>query len=196
LSLVYPIARGASPILVAALSAVVAGERIEGFQAAGVFLIAASIASLAVAGGGKQLSSKAVLFSLGTSVMIAGYTVTDGSGARVSGSVISYVACLFVMNAFPLLVVLSILRPREGLRGLRRQWKTGTLGGFLSVGAYGLVIWAMTEGPMALVSALRETSVVLAAVIGATFLQEPFGRARVLASVGVAAGVFVLRLAS
>lgn len=196
LSLVYPIARGASPALVALVSALLLGEILNGPQALGVVVITASIASLAFAGGVTGLSSKAVLFSLGTSVMIAGYTIADGSGARVSGAPIAYITCFFVLNAFPLLFVLPVLRPRLGLRELGSQWRTGILGGLLSVGAYGLVIWAMTRAPIALVSALRETSVVLAAVVGATFLREPFGPRRVLASIGVALGVIVLQLLS
>ncbi len=195
LSLVYPIARGASPVLVALVSLLLLGELLSGTQALGVAVITASVASLAFAGGITALSSKAILFSLGTSVMIAGYTIMDGSGARVSAAPAAYITCLFVLNAFPLLLVLPILRPGLGLRGLERQWKTGALGGVLSIGAYGLAIWAMTRAPIALVSALRETSVVLAAIVGATFLNEPFGPRRVLASIGVALGVIILRLA-
>ena len=196
LSLVYPIARGGSLVLVALVSALFFGEVLNGAQALGVVVITASIAGLAFAGGVTDLSSKAVLFSLGTSVIIAGYTIADGSGARVSGAPIAYIASLFVINALPLLLVLPFLRPGLGVRGLARQWKRGMLGGVLSVGAYGLAIWAMTRAPIAVVSALRETSVVLAAIVGATFLREPFGPRRVLASIGVALGIIVLRLAS
>ena len=88
------------------------------------------------------------------------------------------------------------MRRGVALERFRAQWKTAALGGALSLVAYGLAIWAMTRGSIALVSALRETSVVLAAIIGATFLHEPFGRWRVLASLGVATGIIVLRLAS
>jgi len=196
LSLVYPIARGGSPVLVALVSALFLGEVLSGAQTLGVAIITASIAGLAFAGGVAGLSSTAILFALGTSVMIAGYSIADGLGARVSGAPIAYIASLFVLNAFPLLLVLPVLRPGLGLRGLGRQCKTGMLGGILSVGAYGLAIWAMTRAPIAIVSALRETSVVLAAILGATFLREPFGPRRVLASIGVALGVIVLRLAS
>ena len=195
LSLVYPIARGGSPVLVALVSALFLGEVLNGVETLGVVIITASIAGLALAGDVVGLSSNAVLFSLGTSVTIAGYTIADGSGARVSGAPIAYIAWLFVINAFPLLFVLPVLRPGLGLRALGRQWKTGLLGGVLSVGAYGLAIWAMTRAPIALVSALRETSVVLAAILGATFLREPFGPRRVLAAIGVALGIIVLRLA-
>ena len=98
-------------------------------------------------------------------------------------------------NGFARSLTGVVLRPGLGLRGLGQQWKTGMLGGVLSVGAYGLAIWVMTRAPIALVSALRETSVVLAAIVGATFLREPFGPRRVLAAIGVALGIIVLRLA-
>ena len=182
-------------MLVALVSALFLGEVLNGVETLGVVIITASIAGLALAGDVAGLSSNAVLFSLGTSVTIAGYTIADGSGARVSGAPIAYIAWLFVINAFPLLFVLPVLRPGLGLRALGRQSKTGLLGGVLSVGAYGLAIWAMTRAPIALVSALRETSVVLAAILGATFLREPFGPRRVLAAIGVALGIIVLRLA-
>ena len=196
LSLVYPVARGSSPIFVAAVSGIVLGETLGTMQWLGVALIAASITSLAFSGGVRSLSSQAIGFSLATGVSIATYTLIDGAGARVSTSASSYIVCLFVLNAFPLLVAPFLMRRGVALERFRAQWKTAALGGVLSFVAYGLAIWAMTRGTIALVSAVRETSVVLAAVIGAKFLHEPFGRWRVVASVGVATGIIVLRLAS
>ena len=195
LSLAYPIARGASPVLVAGLSFALVGERLSAGQWLGILVIALGIVSLAFSGGLRHLNAPSVLYSLATSVMIAGYTLTDGTGARVSGRAAAYVLCLFVMNAFPLLLVLPLLRPGKGVRGLFAHAKTGLVGGLLSLGAYGLAVWAMTRAEIALVSSLRETSVVLAAVLGATFLKEPFGRVRIVAATGVALGIIVLRLA-
>ena len=196
LSLVYPIARGSSPIFVAALSGLVVGETLDLMQWLGVGLIAVSIASLAFSGGLRVLGSRAVLFSLATGVSIAAYTLIDGAGARVARTPTSYIVCLFIMNAFPMLAAPALMRRGVALERFRAQWKTALLGGLFSFLAYGLAIWVMTRGAIALVAALRETSVVLAAVIGATFLHEPFGRFRVIASLGVAAGIIVLRLAS
>ena len=196
LSLVYPVARGSSPIFVASVSGILLGESLGTMQWLGVALIAGSIVSLTFSGGLRALSSHAVWFSLATGVSIATYTLIDGAGARVSRTAASYIVCQFVLNAFPMLVVPLVMRRGVTLERLRAQWKTAVLGGVLSFAAYGLAIWAMTLGTIALVSALRETSVVLAAIIGATFLHEPFGRWRVVASIGVAAGIIVLRLAS
>lgn len=196
LSLVYPIARGSSPAFVAAVSGLVVGEALDALHWVGVALVTASVVSLAFSGGVRHLSSRAVFFSLGTGVSIAAYTLVDGAGARVARTPASYIVTLFVINAFPMLVAPPLLRRGVALKRFRQQWRTAMLGGILSFAAYGLAIWAMTQAPIALVSALRETSVVLAAVIGATFLHEPFGRFRIIASVGVTTGVFVLRLAS
>jgi len=196
LSLVYPVARGSSPIFVAAVSGIVLGESLGTMQWLGVGFIAVSITSLAFSGGLRALSSHAVGFALATGVSIAAYTLIDGAGARVSTSASSYIVSLFVLNAFPMLVLTLLMRRGVALERFRAQWKTAALGGVLSFMAYGLAIWAMTRGTIALVSALRETSVVLAAIIGATFLHESFGRWRVVASIGVATGIIVLRLAS
>lgn len=196
LSLVYPIARGAAPLLVAAVSGLWLSEPLRPLQYAGVVLIALSIGSLAVAGGWRQLSPRAVLSSLATGVMIAGYTLTDGVGARSARTPSSYIAALFTLNALPVLISLLVFRRGVASQRLRAQWKTGVLGGVLSLAAYGLAIWAMTRGAIALVAALRETSVILAAVIGTTLLGEPFGRQRVVASAGVALGIVLLRLGS
>ena len=201
LSLVYPVARGSSPIFVAAVSGIVLGESLGPMQWLGVAVIAVSIVSLTFtgltfSGGLRALSSTAVLFSLATGVSIAAYTLIDGRGARVSGSALSYIVCMFVLNAFPLLVAPLLWRRGVALERFRAQWKTAVLGGILSFAAYGLAIWAMTRATIALVSAVRETSVVLAAIIGATFLHEAFGRWRLVASIGVATGIIVLRLAS
>jgi drug/metabolite transporter (DMT)-like permease len=195
LSLVYPLARGSSPVFVAAVAGITVGETLSLMQGVGIGLIALSIVSLAFAGGGRALGSRAVSYSLATGMSIAAYSLIDGAGARASESAASYIACLFVVNAFVLVPVAFVMRPGDAVARFRAQWKTAALGGVLSFLAYGLAIWAMTRGAIALVSALRETSVVLAAAIGATFLHEPFGTRRVLASVGVAGGIVVLRLA-
>jgi drug/metabolite transporter (DMT)-like permease len=195
LSLVYPVARGSAPLLVALASAVFLGESISGEQLLGVGLITVSIASLAFSGGGAHLHARAVLFSLATGASIAAYTLIDGAGARASESPFSYIAALFVINGVLLLPALRARRRGVAMERMRSQWKTGALSGVLSFSAYGIAVWAMTRAPIALVAALRETSVIAAALIGALFLGEPFGRRRAVAALGVASGIAVLRLA-
>ncbi len=197
LSHVYPLARGVSPLVVTLLSAMFAGEILSNGQFAGVLVISLSVASLTLQGNWwRHQQLKPALFALGTGFMIGGYTLVDGTGARVSGNAPAYIAWLFTLDCLPLLA-LALLR-RHGKIGstLSAQWRTGAIGGVLALSAYGLVIWALSLGAMAPIAALRETSVVMAAVIGTTVLREPFGVRRVLAAIGVAAGVIILRLAS
>jgi drug/metabolite transporter (DMT)-like permease len=196
LSLVYPIARGVAPLLVAAASVPLLGEPLAGRALFGVVLIALSIGSLAFAGGRRNFRPRAVLLSLATGASIAAYTLVDGAGARRATNAVSYIACLFVLDAFVLLPAVYLRRRGVALERMRAHFRTGALSGVLAVAAYGIAVWAMTRAPIALVAALRETSVVVAAILGALLLGEPFGKHRVLASIGVAFGIVLLRLSS
>jgi drug/metabolite transporter (DMT)-like permease len=197
LSHVYPLARGVSPLVVTLLSAVFAGEILSTGQLAGVLVISLSVASLTLQGSWwRHQQLKPVLFALGTGFMIGGYTLVDGTGARVSGNAPAYIAWLFTLDCLPLLAVAMLRRHGKIGSTLSAQWRTGAIGGVLALSAYGLVIWALSLGAMAPIAALRETSVVMAAVIGTTVLREPFGMRRVLAAISVATGVIILRLAS
>jgi drug/metabolite transporter (DMT)-like permease len=195
LSLVYPIARGSAPLLVALASAVFLGETLSGKHLLGVGLITASILSLAFSGGRTQVRPRAILFSLATGASIAAYTFIDGAGARAAESPFAYIVALFLINGVLLLPALWTRRRGVAVARMRSHWKTGALSGALSFGAYGIAVWAMTRAPIALVAALRETSVIVAALLGAVFLGEPFGRHRIPAALGVALGIAVLRLA-
>ncbi len=195
LSHVYPLARGVSPLVVALLSGAIADEALSYGQIAGVLVISLSVASLALDGRWQQRHElKPVLYAVGTGFMIGGYTLVDGTGARLSGNAPAYIAWLFALDCLPLMAVALLLRWRTAGAVLKAQWRTGALGGALALGAYGTVIWALSLGAMAPIAALRETSVVMAAIIGTTLLGEPFGRRRVLAAVGVAGGVIILRV--
>ncbi len=197
LSHVYPLARGVSPLVIAFLSAVLVGETLNAVQVAAVVLISLSVGSLALQGrwsGSRDIRS--VAFAIGTGIMIGAYTLADGMGVRASGNAAAYIAWLFVLDCIPLIIAAVVLR-RGRLRPiLRSQWRTGALGGVLALSAYGLVIWALSLGMMASVAALRETSVVMAALFGTFLLGEPFGKLRLLAAFGVATGVVILRAAT
>lgn len=191
---VYPIARGAAPLLVLGLAFLVAGESVGAGQVAAIIVMAAGIISLAFRGGPPLKDDpRPVLYALGTAVFIASYTVTDGSGARLTGSPHSYTVWLFALNAVPMTAIVVAVRGRDTLAACRRHWRHGLAGGALSLAAYWLVIWALTLGPMGPVAALRETSVIFAAVIGAVFLRESFGRFRIAAAGLVAVGILLLR---
>lgn len=194
LSHVYPISRGVAPLLVAVTAYVFAGEALSPVGIAAVVLICGAILSLTLVGTGKITSGKGTLFALGTSLTIAAYTLIDGLGGRVTADVIDYIVYLFLLDALPFGLLVTYLRRHALITTFQLHWKTGAIGGLLSFAAYGLVIWAMTLTPMTYVSALRETSVILAALIGTRMLKEPFGAPRIAAACCVAAGVVLLQI--
>ena len=196
LSHAYPIARGSAPLLVAIGSAVFAGERLGTGGIAGVLLISAGIMSL-VAGGrfDPRIRRRAIGFPLATGTMIAAYTVVDGIGVRMSGSPVGYIGWLFALFAIPIVLVAIVSRRGEAIVFLRTRWRPAGLAALFNFGSYGLAIFALSLGAMAHVSALRETSVIIAALIGTVVLKEPFGRTRIVAACLVAAGVATIHLA-
>jgi drug/metabolite transporter (DMT)-like permease len=196
LSQIYPIARGLGPLLVALCSGLVLGERPAAVQIAGVAVTSLGILSLA--SGTSGFLSRANWIPLGYAVLIgltiAAYTFTDALGVRASGAPIGYVAWLFVLNGVVFLAWIPLGCGRRLRPALARSWHIQLLGGVLTIGAYGIALWCYTLGAVAPIAALRETSVVFAALIGARLLGEPFGRRRVLAATIVAAGVIMIGL--
>ncbi|MEV0847883.1 EamA family transporter [Streptomyces sp. NPDC049954] len=192
----YPIARGTSPWLVALLSTFVLGQALPAGQALGVVVISAGLAGLALADGlPGRAQLPALSAALGTGVMIACYTVVDGTGVRESGTVLGYIGWMFLLQG-PVLPLIALARGgKDFARRLRPAWRTGVLGGLLSLAAYGLVVGAQAFGDLATIAALRETSIVIAAVIGTLVFHERLGGRRLLASAAVLAGIAVLQLA-
>jgi drug/metabolite transporter (DMT)-like permease len=123
---------------------------------------------------------------------IAGYTISDGIGARASGNPIGYAAALNIMTGIPLAAAVFALRRGAAIDALRYGWRKGLAGGVLMFGAYAIVIYALTLAPMAAIAALRETGVIFAAVIGTLALRERYGAKRIAASALVVAGIVVL----
>ena len=194
LSKVYPLARGLSPLIVAAGAYALAGERLGPVALAGVAVACAGIVSLSARGGALRADDhrRAVAFAGGTALFIAAYTVTDAMGARASGHAVSYVAWLAILDGLPMLLAAAVLRRAAFARHLAaRAWKSAA-GGALQLAAYGLVVWALSLAPMAAVSALRETSVLFAAIIGVKLLGEPLGARRIAAAALVAAGIAMI----
>ena len=196
LSQVYPIARGAAPLMIALGAWAFADEQMSVLEWAGVIVASAGIMSLAAPGKlPREEELKAIGFALATSITIALYSLADGIGVRRAGESMSYILWLLALDAFPVMVVGLWLRRGRVVESFRPAMKWAIVGGLLSALGYGIVIWAMGRAPLAHVSALRETSVILAAVIGTVLLGEPFGRRRILAAVLVAAGNGLLHIA-
>jgi len=196
LSQVYPIARGAAPLMIALGAWAFAGESMSLLEWAGVIVASAGIMSLAAPGKlPREEELKAIGFALATSITIALYSLADGMGVRRAGDSMSYILWLLAIDAFPVMVVGLWLRRGRVVESFRPHLAWAIVGGLLSALGYGIVIWAMGRAPLAQVSALRESSVILAAIIGTAVLGEPFGRRRILAALLVAAGNGLLHIA-
>lgn len=199
LSLVYPIARGSAPVLVALGAWLLAGESKTPLEIAGIAVVSLGIISLAWRPGPLRRPTlredEAILLALATGLCIAGYSVADGLGGRASGAVFTYIAWLFATDGIAI-VAFTCWRRRGRIReSFAPHLRPGLLGGVIAAGAYSIVIWAMSVAPMAQVVALRETSVLIAAGIGALLLKEGFGRQRIAAAAVVVGGAALLHLA-
>ncbi|MBB3214496.1 drug/metabolite transporter (DMT)-like permease [Herbaspirillum sp. Sphag1AN] len=186
----YPIARGSSPLLVAIGAALLVGEKMGGATWIGVGLVSLGIISLAQIKDRHNLSGPIAAFTTGA--FIAAYTVTDGIGARASGNALAYSGWLFVLDSAPLALIVMWQQRRWPVLPQARQNWISLAGGVMSLLAYGIVIWAVTLAPMGTVSALRETSVLFAAVIGSLFLGEKLTQRRIVAALLIATGAIVL----
>ena len=197
LSHAYPLARGSAPLMVAAGAVVFGGESLGAGEMVGIALVSGAIISLVfIAGDGLKAGWRPTVYPLLTGLMIAAYTVVDGIGVRLSGSPAGFIGWLFILSPLPIAVI-AVVRRRYGVIGfLRSRWKPAVLAGCLNLGSYGLAIWALSLGAMAHVSALRETSVIIAALIGTFVLGESFGRKRIFSTIVVVIGVVIINLAA
>ncbi|WP_374443923.1 EamA family transporter [Stella sp.] len=195
LSRVYPIARGCGPLLVALVAGRLVGEHLTLVQAAGLVLVSVGIVGLALEPGSFGVGRRGTLWALFTGATIAGYTVSDGMGARLSGDALGYTAWLFAAQ-IPVIPVYAWLSRPEAVRAYLASgaWKRGAGGGMVALASYGIAIWAMSVAPMALVAALRETSVLFAALIGTLLLGEGMGRWRIAAALLVVAGQILMNI--
>lgn len=204
LSLAYPLMRGSAPVLTAVSATVLLGETPSLPGWLGIALICTGV--LCLAGSAWQSSARhsAVPSALLNAGVIALYTVVDGLGARLSGHAASYTAWVFIFTALPMLVLARLQHETGGPSAenhtpwrWRHAWdmRRSLLGGGGTLGAYGLALWAMTHAPIAVVAALRETSIVFATLLGVLFLHERLSRLRLLAVTLVCAGAAAIKLA-
>lgn len=189
----YPLARGTSPLVVTVLAAVFVGEVPTPLVLTGVLVVSIGLGSLVLAGG---LPSRddlpAISAAAATGLTIATYTTIDGVGVRASGSAAGYTGWLLLAEC-TLLVTYAVARRGSALAAqVRPRLALGLLGGILSVLAYGLVLWAQTRGALAPIAALRESSIIVGALIGAVVFHERFGRARTIATAIVFAGIVLI----
>jgi drug/metabolite transporter (DMT)-like permease len=188
----YPIMRGVAPLLVAASSWLWVGETLSVTAWCGVLLISGGVLSLGFAGGGAN--RKATAWALFCAVIIAIYTLADGAGVRLAGGAERYVVWLLLVIGLPFGLVVLALKRGALLRHAARHWPRGLAGALLSGLSYGIALWAMTRAPVAIVAALRETSVIFAALIGAWLLKEGHLKERLVGAAAVLGGLIALKL--
>ena len=194
LSQMYPLFRGLAPVLVAIGAAIFAGEWLSPGSMLGIGLISFGLISITLLGGqfGK-ISPIALRWGLATSFLIAAYTVTDGLGVRAAGNSASYILWLFALEPYPICIFLLATNRSPWFNYMAVKKGKIVIGAVASSTAYALVIFAMGLGSMAMVSSLRETSVIFAALIGTLIFRESFGRQRIIAAVLVACGIGFIR---
>jgi drug/metabolite transporter (DMT)-like permease len=195
LTQVYPIARGSAPLLVTLFSVFVLGVALTSLQLTAVLFIGLGIVSLGLVrrADGVQ-NTKAAMLALGTGCFIAAYSVVDGLGARLAGNSLSYYSYLTIGNCSLMAVYLYATGPNT-LRDIATKGRTAFfIGGSASFLAYALVTWAFTQAPIALVTALREVSIVFALLIGVVFLKERLNVIKVISTMFTLLGVALLRI--
>lgn len=196
LSQVYPLARGSAPPVVAIGGVLLLGETLPPAGAAAIALIALGVALMAFRGGHglTRLSGPALGYAFGTAAFVASYTLADGVGARIAQSSMAFAMWMFVADGLCILAYALATRGAAGVQTAAAGWRTGLPAGALSLGSYWIALWAFTKAPVALVAALRETSVLFAMLIAALLLKERPGPWRWAAAASICAGVALMRL--
>lgn len=197
LSLVFPVMRGAAPLLTAAAAFLLLGEALPPLALAGLAVATAAVFVFALPPRGTLLRhhpDAAVLgWALATAVGVALYNVADARGVRGAPEPFTYIVWIFILDAVCITLTALLRRRRELGRVIATRWRFGVAAGFLSILSYGSAVYAFSLMETAKVSALRETSVVFAALLGTIFLKEGFGGRRVAAALALAAGLVALQ---
>ena len=191
LSQVYPLSRGTAPLIVAVAGALFLGETMDSARVAAVIAIAAGIMLMAGKGG---LTRIGLGWALATASFTAAYTLADGVGARIAGSASAFTLTMFVLDGLIMLAYGLAARGGGAVVALLPAWRGGLAAGAMSLAAYWIAIWAFTQAPLAMVAALRETSVLFAMLIGALWLKEKLTPRRWAAGALILAGVALMRV--
>lgn len=194
LSRVYPIARGAAPLVAALAGAFLLTDVVEPIEYAGIVVLGLGIVTMARGVFTDGESRRLLPFAFGSALATASYTLIDGMGARVSGDAIAYVGWIYVVDGLVFATGMSALRGPQILRADRRSWGLGAAASVASYGAYAISVWAMTVAPIALVAALRETSILFAVLIGWLVFGERMSPNKALAAALIVGGVILTRL--
>jgi drug/metabolite transporter (DMT)-like permease len=195
LSQVYPLARGVAPLIVAGISVTLLKVHLSWIELVAVITIGTGIMSLALVRRSDGLrNGQAACLAIITGGFIASYTLVDGMGAREAGTALGFYGWLSSMNALIFAAIMGVVRPGLVKKVVCREWRFALAGGGASFGAYAIATWAFTVAPIALVAALRETSIVFALLLGIFVLKERLDPMKVLATLCTMLGVGLLRV--
>lgn len=194
LSRVYPIARGAAPLIVAVFGTVLLADHLTLHEFAGIAILGFGILLMAQGIFSNGENRKMLPYALGSACATATYTMLDGTGARVAGDAIAYVAWVFVADGLLFATGMLAWKGLDVLPRDRKAWGSGMLAAAASYGAYGVSVWAMTKAPIAVVAAVRETSILFAVLIGWLVFGEKMTRGKALAACVIVGGVILTRL--
>lgn len=194
LSRVYPIARGTAPLLVLLFSLAFLSETVSAMEYLGIAILGLGIVTMARGVFTSGESRRLVPYALGAACATAGYSIVDGLGARVEGDAIAYVGWLMMLSGAFYIPAVVALKGRAVTVASGRSWGMGFVAAVLSMGAYMIAVWAMTLAPIALVTALRETSILFAVLLGWLVFGDPMNRGKALAASLIVLGVVLTRL--
>ena len=194
LSRVYPIARGAAPLITAIVAAMFLADEMTVTEYLGVCVLGLGIAFMASGVLLRQESLHLLPYAFGAAIATAGYTLADGLGARVSGDPLQYVGWLMILSAVFYTPAAVFLKGPVVLQASRKDWMLGMIAAAASFAAYAIAVWAMTVAPLVLVAALRETSILFAVLIGWLVFGDKMDRTKVIATGLIIAGVVLTRL--
>ena len=194
LSRVYPIARGAAPMITGIVALAFLADEMAPLEYVGVLVLGLGIAFMA-AGVFKNGESRRLLpYAFGSALATAGYTLADGLGARVSGDPLQYVGWLMMLSAVFYTPAAVALKGTDVIRASGRDWALGLFAAAASFLAYAIAVWAMTVAPLVLVAALRETSILFAVLIGWLVFGDTMDRNKIIATMLILLGVVLTRL--
>ncbi|MFV1875088.1 EamA family transporter [Nioella sp.] len=194
LSRVYPLARGAAPMMVLVVSVLFLSDPMGVMDYVGVLVLGLGIAFMARGVFTNGESRRLLPFAFGSAMATAGYTLADGLGARVAGDPLQYVGWLMMLSALFYTPAAIALRGVEVIQASRRDWIMGLIAAAASFAAYAIAVWAMTVAPLALVAALRETSILFAVLLGWLLFGDRMDRGKIIAAVLIVSGVVLTRL--
>ncbi len=196
LTQVYPIARGIAPLLIAVVSVLFLSVRLNAVEVFAIVAIGIGLATLSrVRQRDGSHNVKAALLAATTGCFIAAYSLIDGIGARLATTALGYYGWVAVGNALTFSIVMEMTTPGLLRRVAREAKGVFIVGGSAYFIAYAIVVWAFTQAPIALVAALRETSIVFALLIGVLFLKEKLNTAKLLSTLVILGAAVLLRFA-